>query len=182
MSKITSGKRFLPQITTWLHPVVAFTRHVSSAIPCTYLEALLNFLRTCGARKFISKSSDVQSSANLHGVYSFNRFTFDQTPACTLISDMNRLLKDGDNCDIEILVGPDMHPFLCHSVIVASRSCVFRELILQNRSAEKKTTQIALPNMTSKTFATIFHFMYTDMLNSDWIIEAVDSSFLEACI
>ena len=116
------------------------------------------------------------------------RFRFSTFPKCSLVSDLTRLLKNGDLCDIHFLL-KDRAVVKAHIAIVASRSPYFRKRILEqylqtqggdgsDSSLEspgrlvppfliEKPIELSLQDVGHEVFKLALHSLYTDQIHPD---------------
>lgn len=91
-----------------------------------------------------------------------------------LIRDLDRLRHDVSSTDVTLRVGPDREPIRAHSTVLAARSPVLRDKILQyvTRSGHEPpvarlapNTEIALPTTSQDIMNDVLRYMYTGQIS-----------------
>jgi hypothetical protein len=95
------------------------------------------------------------------------RFQFSTYPKCTLHSDFGCLLTNKLFCDVTFIVGSEKKQVCAHASIVAARSSVLHEKIIEVRKSTKSVcVEVDLQEMKAEAFRIGLVFMYTDAIHT----------------
>ena len=113
----------------------------------------------------------------------------DDSYTSDVLKNLDEARKNGDFCDITLLIGPDKHPIKAHRLILASASEYFRAMFTAELK-EGGQSEVVLPNIDLATMKSLMDFVYTGKLkvsneNIEKIVTAANffglSKIVEKC-